>query len=167
MKFQASSRGGMELARFGLVLRAAGTSAPRKTSEMRDSIEVTGVTASAEATREPSIDLLPLSLTFSEEERRWTECASSEGSTSDKLWGAVRRTGRRAWLWLLILSLNFLNCGALGSVKKTSQLYSQGPLARARPSVSNLTAWCSTQQIPTFSRKCRSSRARHASPTIT
>ena len=127
MKFQACSPGGMELERFGLVLQAAVTSAPGKASEMLDLLEQMGVTALAEATREPSKDLLPLPLTFSEEEKRWTEWASSEASTSDRPWCAVQKAGRRAWLWLLIFSLNYLNCGALGSVKNTSQLYPQGP----------------------------------------
>ena len=115
MKLRSCSTGGMELERFGLCLQAAMTSASGKTSEMLDLLKQMGVTASAEATRKPSKDLLPLPLTFSEEEKQWTEWASSEAPTSDKPWEAVRKAGRRAWLWLLIFSLCFLNCGALGS----------------------------------------------------
>ena len=124
MKLRSCSTGGMELERFGLCLQAAMTSASGKTSEMLDLLKQMGVTASAEATRKPSKDLLPLPLTFSEEEKQWTEWASSEAPTSDKPWEAVRKAGRRAWLGLLIFSLNFLNGSAPGSVKSTSQLYS-------------------------------------------
>ena len=95
---------------------------------MLDLLKQLGVTASAEATRKPSNDLLPLPFAFSEEENLWTEWASSEAPASDKPSEAVQKTGRRAGRWMLNLGLNFLNCGTLGSVENTSQLYPEVPL---------------------------------------
>ena len=94
---------------------------------MLDLLKQLGVTASAEATRKPSNDFLPLPFTFSEEENLWTEWASSEAPAPDKPSEAVQKAGRRAWRWLLTFCLNFLNRGALGSMKSTSQLYPEGP----------------------------------------
>ena len=124
---QARSTGGIRVERFGLSFQAAVTPAPGKASEMLDLLKQMGVTASAEATRKPSKDLLPLPFTFSEEENLWTEWASSEAPPSDKPSEAVQKTGRRAGRWLLNFGLNFLNCGTRGSVENTSQLYPQGP----------------------------------------
>ena len=74
--------GGIKLERFGLSFKAEAPPAPGKASEMPDLLKQMGVTASAEATRKPSNDLLPLPLTFSEEENLWTEWASSEAPPS-------------------------------------------------------------------------------------
>ena len=125
---RARSTGGMRVERFGLSFEAAVTPAPGKASEMLELLKQMGVTASAEATRKPSNDLLPLPLTFSAEENLWTEWASSEAPPSDKPSETVQKAGRRAWRWSLISGLNFLNYSALGSVKNASQLYPQGPL---------------------------------------
>ena len=95
---------------------------------MLDLLKQLGVTASAEATRKPSNDLLPLPFAFSEEENLWTEWASSEAPAFDKPSKAVLQAGRRSWQWRQIAGLNFLSCNDLGSVKNTSQLYAQGPL---------------------------------------
>ena len=94
---------------------------------MLDLLKQLGVTASAEATRNPSNDHLPLPFTFSEEENLWTERASSEALAPDKPSEAVQKTGRLARRWLLTLGLNFRNCGALESMKNTPQLYPEVP----------------------------------------
>ena len=64
---------------------------------MLDLLKQLGVTASAEATRKPSNDLLPLPFTFSEEENLWTEWASSEAPAPDKPSETLQKAGRRAW----------------------------------------------------------------------
>ena len=49
------------------------TSARGKASEMLNLLNKMGVTALARGTRKPSNDLSPLPLTFSEEEKQWTD----------------------------------------------------------------------------------------------
>ena len=69
------------------VSSGAGSTAPRTPSEMLDLLKQEGVTASAEATRKPSKNLLPLLRVISEEEKQWTDGASSEVPPCDA-WAA-------------------------------------------------------------------------------
>ena len=108
----------MELERFGLCVQGALVTMPGKVSEMLQVMDVMGVTAFAEATSKYSGDLLPLPLSLSAEERKWTEWASSAVASSDKPWRDVRAAGRKAWLWVVTFAINFLNCGAVSSVKR-------------------------------------------------
>ena len=63
----------MELERFGLCVQGALVTMPGTVSEMLQVMDVMGVTAFAEATSKYSGDLLPLPLSLSVEERKWTE----------------------------------------------------------------------------------------------
>ena len=120
----------MELERFGLCVQGALVTMPGTVSEMLQVMDEMGVTAFAEATSKYSGDLLPLPLSLSVEERKWTEWALSAVASSDKPWRDVRAAGRKAWLWVVTFAINFLNCGAVSSVKRPAQLY---PVGLPRP----------------------------------
>ncbi len=106
------STAGVELERFDMMLQGIVLQAPGDLGKAVQAIEaLKGVTATAKAKQVPR-ELLPLPVKLSEEERSWTDWALGAKATSSRPWIKVQAAGKRSWLWLLILAINVLSCGA-------------------------------------------------------
>ena len=66
---------------------------------------------------------LPLPMTLSAEERKWTEWAFSLAPSSDKPWHDIKKANRKAWLWVLIFAISFLYCGSLSLLDEKQRCY--------------------------------------------
>ena len=97
---------------------------PDAVSEMVQFIHVMGVTANAEATSKHSGEIfLPLPMTLSAEERKWTEWAFSLAPSSDKPWHDIKKANRKAWLWVLIFAISCPYCGSLSPLNEKQRCY--------------------------------------------
>ena len=66
---------------------------------------------------------LPLPATLSAEERKLTEWAFSLAPSSDQPWHDIKKANRKAWLWVLIFAISFLNCGSLSPLNEKQRCY--------------------------------------------
>ena len=97
---------------------------PGAVSEMAQFIHEMGVTANAEATSKHSGEIFASTYdTLRGGEKVDGMGFFSLAPSSDKPWHDIKKANRKAWLWVLIFAISFLNCGSLSSLNEKQRCY--------------------------------------------
>ena len=96
---------------------------PGAVSGMVQFIHEMGVTATAEATSKHSGEISASTCDTLRRGEKVTELFFSLAPSSDKPWHDIKKANRKAWLWVLIFAISFLNYGSLSFLNEKQRCY--------------------------------------------